>query len=304
MFDIKSFTIDFYRFATLPLRNNFRRKAKASGKVPVGILFYHRVSDEFINDWTMSEDDFQRQIDWLEENFDLISLAEAQQRIRSGFNDRPSVSITFDDGYADNCNWALPMLMQRNIPITYFVTVAHPTTGTPFPHDVKAGQHLRPNTIESIKSLASAGVEIGAHTRNHVDLGQVDDPEVLFDEVVVATRELEEIIDRRVRYFAFPYGQPGNLNGKVVELAKQHGFEGICSTCKGWNHIGDDAFHLQRFHGDPNLARVKNWLTYDPRSVRTPKFEIEQRAEPEKSIQQGLPLVDIDSSYNSAELNR
>jgi len=266
MLDYRSFLIDAYRLVTTPARAVYSHRSARKSEVPVGVLFYHRVSDELVNPWTMTEQDFLRQVDWLQKHFDLISLDEVQRRMREG-NDRPAISITFDDGYADNCNWALPMLLQRNIPVTYFVASGHIASGKPFAHDAEQGQTLRPNSEPAIRALSQAGVEIGAHTRNHVDLGQIDDEQVLFDEVVAATRELEKLIERPVRYFAFPFGKREHLNSRVFEMAREHGFAGVCSTFHEWNQIGADPFHIRRFHGDANLSRLKNWLTFDPRNV-------------------------------------
>ena len=238
---------------------------KASGTVPVSVLFYHRVDDDHLNDWTISVDGFRQQIDWLQENFDLVSLEECQRRISSGFNDRPTLAITFDDGYADNCANCIPMLLERGIPVTYFVTTYHTLQQQPFAHDVKNGLPLNTNEREALKALHNAGVVIGAHTRNHPDLGKVSDPEVLFDEVITATREMEEVIGAPIKHFAFPYGQIKNLNARVFQLCKEHGFLSVSSAYGGFNEIGDDPFHLRRFHGDPSLARIKNWLTFDPR---------------------------------------
>lgn len=79
------------------------------------ILFYHRVADQDLNAWTMTKRKFQAQMDWLRHNCDLVSLEEGQRRIRQG-NQRPCVTITFDDGYGDNCHFALPYLIKHRIP--------------------------------------------------------------------------------------------------------------------------------------------------------------------------------------------
>ena len=88
-----------------------------------------------------------------QKHFDLISLEESQHRIASGDNRRPSVSITFDDGYADNCQWALPLLLERKIPFTYFVSSQNVLEGMPFPHDVQCGVPFAPNTPDQIREL-------------------------------------------------------------------------------------------------------------------------------------------------------
>jgi len=268
MIDYQAALTNAYRWATWPLRYRILRRAARQGSVPLAILFYHRVSNEFPNPWTISEATFIKQIDWLAANFDLVSLAELQRRMRDGDSTRPAVSITFDDGYADNCNWAMPMLLKRNIPVTWFVTLQHPLDDKPFPHDVQAGQPLRPVSPVTLRSLAAAGVEIGAHTRTHADLGAIADEATLYDEVVAATRELQELIGHKIRYFAFPYGQEQHLNPQAVELARHAGFEAVCSTRHDWNYVGNDPFYLNRFHGDPSLPRLKNWLTFDPRLCR------------------------------------
>ena len=134
----------------------------------------------------MTCEQFKRQIDWFQEEFDLVSLAELQRRVDSGFNDRPTLAITFDDGYAENCEYALPLLIERKIPVCYFVTIDNIVRQEPFPHDVELGQDLPVNTLESLKTIANSGIEIGAHTRTHIDLGSVSDQELLADEVILS----------------------------------------------------------------------------------------------------------------------
>ena len=280
---LKPLCIDAYRWTTQPYRHWARRQAVRQGTMPIGMLFYHRVADDDPNPWTISCDAFQEQIDWLSQNFDLVSMEEAQRRIRSGHNTRPTICITFDDGYADNSTFALPMLIQRKIPVTYFVTTYHTTHDEPFPHDVERGRPLAANSPETLRALADAGVEIGGHTRNHLSLGDIQDADKLFDEVIAASEEMACIIGRPLRYFAFPFGQIENLNADVFRLLKQNGFHGVCSAYGGWNEIGGDAFHMQRFHGDPEIAYLKNWLTLDPRKRRVWQTPIV-----EKMIQEGL----------------
>ncbi len=262
----------------MPYRTWRRRCLAAQGKVPAYAIFYHRISDDHTNPWTMTRDQFKRQIDWFQEEFDLVSLAELQRRVDSGFNDRPTLAITFDDGYAENCEYALPLLIERGIPVCYFVTIDNITEQCAFPHDVQQGQELPINSIESLRALVNSGVEIGAHTRTHIDLGKVSDPLLLADEVILASREIEELIDQPVQYFAFPFGQRENLNHGVFSMLREHGFLGVCSAYGGWNNIGGDSFHIQRIHGDPSFERVKNWLSFDPRIARVKPYQYERRS--------------------------
>ena len=259
--------LEAYYYATLPLRRWQTQAASRAGRAAVMVIFYHRVADETPNDWTISRRYFTRQIDWLAENFDLVSLSEAQDRLRTG-NPRPAVSITFDDGYADNSDFALPLLIERQIPCTYFVASDFVIRGEPFPHDVAAGAPLAPNTIEQLRELAAAGVEIGGHTRTHADLGRLASRAHLHDEIVGGRDALQDALGCEIRYFAFPYGLLQNLSPVAFEVCRRTGFAGVCSAYGGYNFPGDDPFHLQRIHADPQLLRLKNWLTVDPRKRR------------------------------------
>lgn len=242
-------------------------------------LFYHRVADDRANSWTCSFRTFRRQMRWLKANFDMVSLAEAQARIRYGSNDRPCVAVTFDDGYAENCDRALPFLIREEIPCTYFVTTQNVLQGVPFAHDVARGYHAPPNTLAQLREMVEHGIDVGAHTRTHPDLGPITDESRLRDEIVGARDELAAALGQNVRYFAFPFGLHANLSRRGFEIAREAGFEGVCSAYGGYNFPGDDPFHLQRIHGGDDLIRIKNWTTVDRRKLRTSRFEYEFPAE-------------------------
>jgi peptidoglycan/xylan/chitin deacetylase (PgdA/CDA1 family) len=251
-------------YASLPYRWCANAAAARAHRSAVMVLFYHRVADCDLTEWTITNDLFREQIDYLQANFDLISLPEAQRRIVEG-NVRPAVAITFDDGYAENCERALPLLIERRVPVTYFVTTHYVRTGEPFPHDLTRGAPFRPNTIAEIRDLAAAGIEIGAHTRTHPDLGPIADPARIADEVLGGRDELADWLGRPIRYFAFPFGQHANMRPEVFRLCREAGMAGVASAYGGYNFPGDDPFHLQRIHGDPDMLRIANSLSVDPR---------------------------------------
>ena len=274
----KELLLNLYYYGGYPLRNLRNSQLRTKGRAPVMVLFYHRIADDEPNAWTASNAAFERQIHWLKQHFDMVSLAEAQHRIRNGYNSRPTITVTFDDGYADNCQRALPFLIEQKVPCTYFVASRHILEGRPFSHDVKLGRPLAPNTPEQIRELAAAGIDIGAHTRTHADLGQVKNIDTLYDEMIGSQRDLQEITGQPVRYFAFPFGQHKNLTPAAFELART-AFDGVCSAYGGYNFPGGDPFHFQRIHVDEDLIRLKNWVTLDPRKLRiTPRYEYQTLA--------------------------
>jgi peptidoglycan/xylan/chitin deacetylase (PgdA/CDA1 family) len=284
----KSQMLGLYYLATLPQRKQAAHERQLTGRVPIMSLLYHRVADTHPNTWTITWERFRYQMEWLQQQFDLVSMAEAQRRIAAGENTRPTVCITFDDGYAENCERAIPWLIEQKIPVTYFVTSDNVLSGRSFPHDAAANCPLEPNTVEQLQAMSDAGVEIGAHTRTHPDLGQVLSLGELADEIVGAKHDLETLLDKPVRYFAFPYGLHQNMTPEGFAVAYQGGFAGVCSAYGGYNMPGDDSFHIQRIHGDPQWARFVNWMTVDPRKI--------YKQVPFEPGNYRLPL-DIDSSY-------
>ena len=261
----KEYALGLYYWASLPRRRRAAAQRAAFQTEPLIVLYYHRVADEFPNDWTIGTATFEEQLDWLADCFDFVSLAEGQSRIAAGKNRWPSVCITFDDGYADNCEFAIPLLLRRQIPFTYFVSWDHVAGDLPFPHDVETGEILKPNTLDEIRALARAGVDIGSHGRSHIDLGRVHDRQLLVNEIAGSKLELESAIGKEVHHFAFPYGLHENLTQTGFAVAREAGYRAAVSAYGGYNFPGEDSFHLQRIHGDPQMVRFKNWLTMDPR---------------------------------------
>lgn len=258
-----------YTAATLPYRWCANFIAARRGLSPIILLYYHRIADDAASPWTMSNAMFQQQMNWLRRRYDMVSIEEAQQRIRNDNNSRIAVHITFDDGYADNCQQAIPFLLEHGIPCTYFVSSWFVLNNGQFPHDKRLGVVSRPNTLAELEQMAAAGIEIGSHTRTHADLGRINDPRRLYDEVVGSGEDLQSALGRQIRYFAFPYGLPDNLNSLAYRLADEHGYEGICSAYGGYNLPGGDPFHLERFHVE-DMPRLKNWVTVDPRRILRP----------------------------------
>ena len=271
----KQLLLEIYYQTTRPVRAWNYWQEVSKDHLPIIVLYYHRIADDRANPWTVSNAMFMRQIHWLRDRFDFISLEDAQRRIRHGYNPQPCISITFDDGYAANCQQAIPWLIKQRIPCTYFVTLRNILKEEPFSHDLVMGHKFAPNTLEQLRAMAAAGIEIGAHAYTHIDLSTVVDPRLLRYEVIEAKKGLEAALGRPIRYFAFPFGMFTNLNPAAFAMTKQAGYVGVCSAYGGFNFPGDDAFHLQRIPVDDTMIRLKNWVTMDPRKLHIPRFVYE-----------------------------
>ncbi|MDA7902058.1 polysaccharide deacetylase family protein [Mariniblastus sp.] len=299
MSSIKNITkivaLECFRQATLPYRWSKHRTAKQSSGMPLMVLYYHRVADVNPVAWSLSNAQFEAHIDWLEKRFEFISLEEVQNRMRTG-NSSPAIHITFDDGYAENCDQALPLLVNKGIPVTYFVTLDNVALGNPFCHDQDAGTPFPVNTVEELRSLSSSGIEIGAHTRHHPSMGGLLHLPEIYDEMVSAKRELEQLVHQPIRYFAFPFGMKPDLSHQAAAMARADGIECVVSAYGGYNFPGEDPFHVQRIHGDPELIRIRNALTFDPRHLAKSKFQLETDG---LAVQEAIDFYDAQSGANS-----
>jgi peptidoglycan/xylan/chitin deacetylase (PgdA/CDA1 family) len=92
---------------------------------------YHEIAEDNddIEAWTVvKKSDFIRQMEYLTKYFNIISLQDALKQINNPLNngyDKPSVVVTFDDGYAGNYRVLLPIVKSMNIPVTVFVATKH-----------------------------------------------------------------------------------------------------------------------------------------------------------------------------------
>jgi peptidoglycan/xylan/chitin deacetylase (PgdA/CDA1 family) len=259
--------IKAYRGLTHPLRWWQARRWQSLGQCPIVVLFYHRVADRDLTDWTMTRADFRAQIDWLQQHFELLSMDQVQERLRQGRSPRPAVAITFDDGYADNMDYALPLLAERRIPCLYYVSTQFILNQNGFPHDQALGLNLEPNSVRDLKRLMRWGIDIGSHTRSHPDMGQLFERRELEYELAGSRRDLMNLLGVPIRHFAFPYGQRINISTAAIEAARRAGYETVSGAYGGYNWMGQEPWFIQRVHGDPSLSRLQNWVTVDPRWV-------------------------------------
>jgi len=88
------------------------------------ILIYHRVANISFDPFQMavSEFNFEKQLEFLKDNYNVISLESLINKIKNKEKLNKYIAITFDDGYYDNLRNALPLLEKYKLPATIFVS--------------------------------------------------------------------------------------------------------------------------------------------------------------------------------------
>jgi len=100
----------------------------------LSILIYHRMlaaPDPILHD-EIDADTFKQHATLLRSEFNALPLGEACTRLAHGSLPARAACITFDDGYADNEQIALPILKRLGLPATFFVSTGFSNDGIMF----------------------------------------------------------------------------------------------------------------------------------------------------------------------------
>jgi folate-dependent phosphoribosylglycinamide formyltransferase PurN len=202
------------------------------GDYPVMILYHHLVSDR-PHRFGVSTAYFLRQVNYLLRHYRVVSLSEAVELVRKGGIKVPTVAVTFDDGYADNFVNLRAVTEESGLPIGYFISTEHISSGREFAHDQLFDDHgFPPNTWEQVEFLQHCGYEIGSHTRNHADCGSSDE-EFLRHEIVGSGEDIRRKLGPAA-HFSFPFGLPENISAPAAQIACAS-YKNVFSAYRGGN---------------------------------------------------------------------
>ena len=215
-------------------------------KRTIPILMYHQVdtpppSGTPMRGLVVSPRSFARQMAMLRlMGYQGVSMRDLEPWLRGERHDRV-VGITFDDGYRNNLLQALPVLRRNRFTATcYAVSSAFGDWNT-----WDATQGVPKATLmdkSDFKQWLGAGMDVGAHTRRHLDLTTIDDTTAL-DEIAGSKKELESALDTEVRHFCYPYGHFNDAHRAMVASA---GYVSATTVRRGRAWPGDDVFALPR----------------------------------------------------------
>ena len=229
----------------------------------IPILMYHKVPDLPINSKHrifITKANFEKHLRFFKsKGFTSITFHD-YHKFRNGelsFSEFPKkpIILTFDDGYHDNFENALPLMNKYNFKGVIFF-LGDPSINYNY-WDVKNGEHRDElMDINQKKDFVKNGWEVGAHSLTHADLTQLNDVESI-KEITGSKENLETQLQSKVLTFAYPFGK---LNDKVKQLAKKSGIQYAVATDSGGLNIEDDLFQIFRvniFPDDGNFQLLK-----------------------------------------------
>jgi peptidoglycan/xylan/chitin deacetylase (PgdA/CDA1 family) len=203
------------------------------------ILMFHHITDEKVEAspaCISSINNFLQVLEYLKRNnIKVVSIDEAliniKKKMLSGF-----AVITFDDGMEDTFEVAYPILKKYNFPFTVYITLSFLN---------KEGYLLSKQlNILNKEPLCT----LGAHSMNHPVLMTSENAK---EEIVQSKRLLENIINKEVVHFAYPYGSPAAVSVKNILDVKRAGYKSSVSTVESkLNYFSTiSRFYLPRVNG-------------------------------------------------------
>ena len=292
------------------IKDSFSRLSDPGRKeVNPKVVMYHSVEEDSQvwcprHDYSVTPAELETQLKHFQKKGNIVDLPEIVSWLRGEASlPENAVALTFDDGYKNNKENALPLLEKYNAPATIYISTGLISYGKPFEYCLaellkqKEKINLEKNDIEkeisndedrreayqkirrfgkpknrderqelldmignteNIESILMNEVEIrdiaenqlltiGSHSRDHVMLNKIGKDDVRKN-ILESKRKLEEILDKKVDRFCYPYG---SSNRSVRKFVGKAGYRSAVATGnreirpRDWNQ----AYRIPRVDG-------------------------------------------------------
>jgi peptidoglycan/xylan/chitin deacetylase (PgdA/CDA1 family) len=142
-------------------RTLFSALSPAGSGARLSVLLFHRVlpAPDPMLPGLPDAARFDRICGWMSRWFNVLPLDTAVKRLREGTLPARAAAITFDDGYADNHDVALPILLRHGLSATFFVTTGFLDGGRMWNDTVIECVRLSPESRLNLKCLGIDGIE-------------------------------------------------------------------------------------------------------------------------------------------------
>jgi peptidoglycan/xylan/chitin deacetylase (PgdA/CDA1 family) len=211
---------------------------------PLGLhtLCYHHVAAEH-------QARFARQLDHFGRHGTFVGADRAIDLVRSGEAGRGRFFLlSFDDGYADTVDVALPVLTERQIPAIAFMVGAFLDKPPIDSSDRRSGFMSRVD----LATWCAAGMAVGSHSHTHRRMIGLSDSEARW-EFEASKAALAFAMHMPIRHFACPWGDPDHdfRPDHTPRLAAEAGFRSFFTTTRGAATAESDLLLMPRHVLEP-----------------------------------------------------
>jgi peptidoglycan/xylan/chitin deacetylase (PgdA/CDA1 family) len=203
---------------------------------------------------------FDEHLHWLRQHCEIVPFS-GLSAARANASSRPVVSVTFDDGYVDNHEYALPTLVRHGITATFFLTAGFLENDAAVLARFRAlrgvsDEMIRPLSWSQLDEMRASGMDVGAHTYAHPNLARLEDRD-LEDELKRSRRVLEDHTGTAVTMMAYPFGRPKvHVDERVVVAVRRSGYTLAATTATRGLRAGDDPLTIPRFFATNDSVAV------------------------------------------------
>jgi peptidoglycan/xylan/chitin deacetylase (PgdA/CDA1 family) len=209
----------------------------------IPVLMYHRVckkGETTPSPFVVEVDAFERQLAYFARHgYHTPSLGEVLSR-RNNALGKPLL-ITFDDGYLDTLELAIPLLARYGFSAVVFLVAdfSRRNNWWDLPKGIPEARLMEKDHVLELKRL---GVEIGSHSWSHPSLPTLSDAELAY-EFTESRKAVEDLLQQPVHYFAYPYGE---TDERVKAAARRAGYHCAFSTNSGALSFYADLHQIRR----------------------------------------------------------
>ena len=224
------------------------------------VLMYHKVNDLKPNPTTVPTSVFAEQMSLLADlGYAPVSLEQVRAHyVEAAVLPEGAVLITFDDGYRDNLENALPILQRHGYPAVIFVPIGFLDGDRPLPHEeMLRALGVRNETVgwDELAALEAGGIRVESHGIGHRPVSELE-PAAAAREIALSKLRLEERLGRRVDAYAFVKGSLADYRPEHVSLVQQAGYALGFTSVSGSNSPASDRYRLRRYNVEPYPPRT------------------------------------------------
>ncbi len=233
------------------------------GSIPV--FAFHRFGDSRYPSTNIEMETFKKQLQYLQENnYTVLALGEALERLDNDNLPEKPVVLTVDDGYSSFYENAFPLLQEYGYPATIFINTSH----------VGGKGYMN---WEQLKKLDKAGIEIGNHSHDHPHFVNFENPSEKFKQDVTQAQKLFKThLGFKPELFSYPYGE---YTQNLAETAKNMGFKAATAQRSGVLGSATNRYAIPRFPMGGPFATMKGFKS----KIKMNPLEVEM-LQPESTL--------------------
>jgi len=196
------------------------------------ILMYHGVAEvaDDPNQLCVTPRRFAEQMAWLKRRgLRGVGIGTLVDAVRAGRH-RGLVGITFDDGYVNVLEAALPELLRHGFTASMYI-ISGRLGGS---NEWDEGPRWPLMSADQVGELAAVGMEIGSHSATHRRLAGLRTDQ-LEAEINGSRTSLGELMGAQIRGFAYPYG---SMDAAAREAVRVAGYDYACAVQTPMTKLG------------------------------------------------------------------